>query len=124
MVPEPPKLVRAGCQKREHPETGEVRAVAKGAEVWALLFAMVPFEHGRDVKIVWRMTGTGPLTVTAELPDGTRAKRTFGPEEHGGSTWQRPGDEWGTGFNFPKPGCWRLTATRTVGSGYIDLPVK
>jgi hypothetical protein len=58
------------------------------------------------------------------LPDGTRAKPWFGPEEHGGSTWRRPGEEWGTGFVFPKAGCYRVEVTRTRGSGYLWLPVK
>ncbi|MEV0198121.1 hypothetical protein [Nonomuraea sp. NPDC050691] len=102
----------------------EVRGQGRGAEVWGLLFAPAPFERGREVKIVWRMTGEGPLTVTATLPDGTRARRTFGPEQHGGSTWKRPGEEWGTGFVFPKPGCWRFDLTRTRGTGRVWLPVR
>ncbi|GAA2288432.1 hypothetical protein GCM10010149_38880 [Nonomuraea roseoviolacea subsp. roseoviolacea] len=102
----------------------EVRGEGRGAEVWGLLFAPAPFERNREVKIVWRMTGEGPLTVTATLPDGTRARRTFGPEQHGGSTWKRPGDEWGTGFVFPKPGCWRFDLTRTRGTGQVRLPVR
>ncbi|MFI6791230.1 hypothetical protein ACIBG4_28255 [Nonomuraea sp. NPDC050383] len=102
----------------------EVRGEGRGAEVWGLLFAPVPFRKGREVKIVWRMTGEGPLTVTATLPDGTRARRTFGPEQHGGSNWKRPGEEWGTGFVFPKPGCWKVELSRTRGSGQVWLPVR
>lgn len=29
------------------------------------LFARVPFKRGKEVKIVWRMTGSRPLKVTA-----------------------------------------------------------
>jgi hypothetical protein len=102
----------------------EVRGVSRDAEVWGLLFAPVPFQRGKEVKIVWRMTGEGPLKVTAVLADGTRAKPTFGPEQHGGSTWHRPGEEWGTGFVFPKAGCYRVDLTRTRGSGHLWLRVK
>ncbi|MBN6052369.1 hypothetical protein JYK22_10545, partial [Nonomuraea sp. RK-328] len=119
--------VAAGCRGLGLGTDGglpEVRGEGQGAEVWGLLFAPAPFERGREVKIVWRMTGEGPLTVTATLPDGTRARRTFGPEQHGGSTWKRPGDEWGTGFVFPKPGCWRFDLTRTRGTGRVWLPVR
>ena len=39
-----------------------------------------------------------------------------GPDPHpGGSNWQRPGDEWGTTFDFPQPGCWQLQVTRGAG---------
>jgi hypothetical protein len=101
----------------------ELRGVARGADLWALAFAPLPFARGKEIKIVWRMTGSGPLEISAILPDGTRAKRTFGPEEHSGSSWHRPGQEWGTGFVFPKAGCWRLHLARTTGAGDVWLPV-
>ncbi|MFB9204242.1 hypothetical protein ACIBIZ_03695 [Nonomuraea spiralis] len=69
------------------------------------------------------MTGEGPLTVRASLPDGTTARLDWGPEEHDGSTWHRPGDEWGTGIVFPKRGCWRIELSRTRGTGHLWLPV-
>ncbi|MEU7830421.1 MULTISPECIES: hypothetical protein [unclassified Nonomuraea] len=123
-----PATTRVACHGTPlitHPDGfPEVRGVSRDAEVWGLLFAPVPFKRGKEVKIVWRMTGEGPLKVTAALPDGTRAKPTFGPEQHTGSNWQRPGEEWGTGFVFPKAGCYRVDLTRTRGSGHLWLPVK
>ncbi|GIH25003.1 hypothetical protein Aph01nite_33130 [Acrocarpospora phusangensis] len=101
----------------------EVQGVARGVELWALLFAPSPFPAGKEVKIVWRMTGSGPLTVAATLPDGTAAQLKWGPEEHGDSNWERPGEEWGTGFVFPKAGCWKFHLTRTAGDGDVWLPV-
>ncbi|MGW0804879.1 hypothetical protein [Nonomuraea sp. NPDC002799] len=83
-----------------------------------------PLPRGKEVKIVWRMTGEGPLRVTGTLPDGTSAKLVWGPEEHGGSNWERPGQEWGTGFVFPKRGCWKIELTRTRGSGHVWLLVR
>jgi hypothetical protein len=99
----------------------EVRGSARGATLWGLVFARVPLPVGEEVKIVWRMTGSGPLRVAATLSDGTPAGRTFGPEAHSGSNWKRPGDEWGTGFVFPKAGCWDLHLARASGSGDVWL---
>jgi hypothetical protein len=79
-------------------------------ELWALLF----FETAHineDEKIVWRITGTGEeFHAQAQNEDGTIIKPIW-TEYHGGSNWQRPGQEWGTGFNFPEPGCWKVTVT-------------
>ncbi|MEV4172279.1 hypothetical protein [Nonomuraea sp. NPDC049709] len=103
-----------------------MKGEARDAELWGLLFlrAPPPLPRGEEVKIVWRMTGEGPLRVRATLADGTAAKPAWGPEEHGGSSWRRPGQEWGTGFVFPKRGCWKVELTRTRGSGHVWLSVK
>lgn len=92
-------------------------------ELWALLF-FGRARVGEELKIVWRMTGTdGEFNVEGRHEDGTLTSPIWGPEAHGGSTWERPGDEWGTGFNFPQPGCWTLTASRGPTSGQIYLDV-
>jgi hypothetical protein len=92
-------------------------------EVWALLF----FDKAHateEVKIVWRITGQdGSLAVEGRHEDGIVISPVWGPEAHEGSNWERPGAEWGTGFNFPKPGCWTLTATRGKTIGEIRLAV-
>lgn len=92
-------------------------------EMWALLF--FDKAHAKqDVKIVWRMTGSDKLfSVAARHDDGTVISPIWGPDDHGRSNWDRPGDEWGTGFNFPKPGCWTLTATRGKITGGIRLDI-
>lgn len=98
-------------------------AMNSDGEMWALLF----FDKGHakeDLKIVWRITGSGEqFTVTARSADGTVVSPIWGPERHGSSTWERPGAEWGTGFNFPTPGCWTLTATRGATTGAIRLDI-
>ncbi|WP_336212357.1 hypothetical protein [Nonomuraea sp. LPB2021202275-12-8] len=101
----------------------EVRGTSADAELWGLLFAEVPFKRGKEIKIVWRMTGEGPLEVSASLPSGKQAKLVW-LEDHGGSNWQRPGHEWGTGWVFPEPGCWKVKLSRTRGSGHAWLRVK
>ena len=105
-------------------ERGEVRGTGHGAELWGLLFTTVPLPVGKRVKIVWRMTGSGPLRIAVSSADGTPAKRWFAPEPHFGSTWQRPGDEWGTGFVLTKRGCWGFHLTRTEGAGDVWLPAR
>jgi hypothetical protein len=90
----------------------EVRGRAERTQLWALVFGSLPIRTDREVKIVWRMTGTGPLDLIAEHEDGTRVRPVWGPQEHAGSTWERPGEEWGSGFVFPEAGCWRIRATR------------
>lgn len=109
-----------------HPAGGgtgliEVHGTARVAELWGLVFAPVPVPVGQEVKIVWRMTGDGPLQISVTRSDGTPARRTFGPEEHSGSTWDRPGQEWGTGFVFPKAGCWNFHLARTSEAGDVWL---
>lgn len=76
---------------------------------------------GQEVKIAWGMTGSGRFHVTAYGPDGQRLLPAWGPERHSGSNWVHPGGEWGTGFVFPSPGCWRIHARRAYPSGNIWL---
>jgi hypothetical protein len=82
-------------------------------------------ETGVDIKIVWRMTGSrdGVLAVRLIDPDGDRKALTWGPELHGGSTYHRPGDEWGTGIRFDKTGCWEIRMSTNAGhaSAWIDV---
>lgn len=91
-------------------------------EMWALLF----FETARtneDQKIVWRITGEcDQFHAQAQSEDGILLTPIWA-EYHGGSNWQRPGQEWGTGFNFPEPGCWKITVTRGETTGEIALEV-
>jgi hypothetical protein len=97
--------------------------MSSDGELWALLFFNMA-QTGRELKIVWRITGSGEyFSVQARHEDGTTISPSWGPEYHGGSSWQRPGQEWGIGFNFPKPGCWTLTVTRGSTTGEIRLDI-
>lgn len=81
-------------------------------DVWALLLAGSRIPANRDVKIVWRATGSGTFRLVARDDAGTQLSPVSGPDVHLGSNWQSPGEEWGTVFNFPRAGCWQLQATR------------
>ena len=113
------------CAQTQVLRTGDIRGQAAGATLWALPMAPMPFDAGREVKIVWRMTGSGSpeFTVTdaggGEDPDALQ----WGPEEHLSSSWDRPGDEWGTGFRFAGPGCWHIAVRRDDGAGSIAVRV-
>jgi hypothetical protein len=101
----------------------EIQGTMKSeGEMWALLFFETAHTN-EDEKIVWRITGEGDEFHTqAQSEDGTLRTPVWA-EYHGGSNWQRPGQEWGTGFNFPEPGCWKITVTRGETTGEIALEV-
>jgi hypothetical protein len=70
------------------------------------------------------MTGTGPLHVEFTAPNGTKRPLVFGPIAHStGSSYHRPGDEWGTEFRFATSGCWHIRLTRNDTSGDVWLNV-
>jgi hypothetical protein len=87
---------------------------SRAGSVWALAQGrgQLPPNVGDDLKIVWRVTGTGPLRVAFIGPDGTPRPLTFGPERHLASSFHRPGEEWGTGFHFDRAGCWQIRVDR------------
>lgn len=102
----------------------EIQGTMKsGGEMWALLFFDTAYAN-EDEKIVWRITGSGEeFHAQAQNENGKVILPIWGPDYHGGSTWERPGQEWGTGFNFPESGCWKITVTRGATAGEITLDV-
>jgi hypothetical protein len=100
----------------------EVRGIAKHGNLWAFLFYDPPAIAGTDLKIVLRMTGIGSLRVRALGPAGEILRPQW-IEPHLGSSWNRPGKEWGTGWNLPTAGCWHLHATRKGVTGNVWLEV-
>jgi hypothetical protein len=71
-----------------------------------------------DVKIVWRVTGSGGLQL-----GGRTHPLQWGPDAHGSSTYTRPGEEWGAGYLFTQPGCWTLRAIRGTASATVRLNI-
>jgi hypothetical protein len=102
----------------------EVRGVSSDASLWGLALGRVPPHAGDELKIVWRMTGTGALRVRLTTPDGNPQPLTFGPQRHAASTYHRPGEEWGTAFRFGSAGCWHIHLARTDSSGDVWIDVR
>jgi hypothetical protein len=104
----------------------EVHGTSSRGQLWGLALGPghIPPHSGDELKIVWRMTGTGPLHITVTSPNGKRQPLVFGPEAHTVSNYHRPGDEWGTGIRFSAPGCWHIKLTRNATSGDVWLNVR
>jgi hypothetical protein len=104
----------------------EVRGTGHGATLYGLLMSAkpLPIRTLESVKVVWRMTGSGPLRLTVTNPQGRPAALQWGPERHGGSNYNRPGQEWGAGYRFSTAGCWHLQARRSSESADVWLRVK
>jgi hypothetical protein len=102
----------------------EGRASPAGAQLWGLVAgARLPLHAGpAPIKIVWRMTGTGPLQVVADGPRGAQTAPTF-LDKHSSSSWTRPGDERGTGIVFNVPGCWEVHLWRDDTNGSVSFVV-
>ena len=113
------------CVDPQRSETSfpELRGVVPDGELWALIFGDYPPRQGREIKIVWRMTGEGAVALSATGPTGRRITPLWGPEPHTGSNWVRPGDEWGSGWRFPEPGCWTVHLIRGTDHGRVGIRV-
>jgi hypothetical protein len=101
------------------------QGTATNAELWGLIMSTtgVPPLANTEVKIVWRITGSGFFDIVALGPNGMKAPPSQGPTRHLGSNWNRPGDEWGTVFTFPVAGCWDLHITRDNAFGDVWLKI-
>jgi hypothetical protein len=129
-------LGASGCAPASPRSGTDVFGTAVGAQLWAL-FAFKPqgasLEDntatydgvvGKEVKIVFRMTSGMPSVLYSVAPDGARVAPLWGPDSHLGSTWNRPGAEWGAGFVFDAPGCWRIHAALPPAMGDIWVEVR
>ncbi|SRR5713226_1546467 len=96
---------------------------SKRGSFWALFFNPVPPPSGKEIKVVWRMTGSGEFAFRVSDAAGATVPLVWGPESHSGSNWDRPGDEVGTGFSFPHAGCWEIHVARSDSQGDLWLEV-
>ncbi len=102
----------------------EARGTATGTTLWVLFEGGIP-PVKTDAKLIWRL-GTGfhePLHIVVLGPQGLRLLPLF-LHEHGGSNWNRPGNEWGTGFHFPLAGCWDLHVTGETAVGDVWIVIS
>ena len=104
------------------PRVVEVQASSGQLEAWGLLWAQPPLAAGEEVKMVWRITGAGDFSAVARL-DGLEVDPAWGPVVHDTSSFNKPGDEWGTSFLLPQGGCWEIRLTRGTGSVSVWIPV-
>ena len=129
-TPSAPTATQPACQPSKiltsQNQFSEIQGTMKtGGTLWALLFFDKAYAK-QDLKIVWKVTfsGTGPgFQVQAENETGIKVMPVWGPEFHESSNWNRPGTEYGTGFNFPEAGCWTITVTsgETIGKIFLDV---
>ena len=91
----------------------EIRGQSDNGTIWALFYHR---RAGKEMKTLWRMSGAGRLTIRAAGPKGQEVQPIWGPETHTGSTWKRPGDEWGAGWIIPSAGVWTFRVERTSGT--------
>jgi hypothetical protein len=103
----------------------EIQGTGHGATLYGLVMATapLPIRTGESVKIVWRMTGSGSLQLSTTNPQGRPVALQWGPDPHGGSNYDRPGQEWGAGYRFARAGCWHLHARRTNATADVWLHV-
>jgi len=105
----------------------EVKGSSNKVQLWGLIMAEGadnPLRVNEQVKIVWRITGTGELHLTSIAPGGGTQPLQWGPDEHTlGSTYGRPGQEWGAGYLFTQPGCWDLHAIRGNATANVWLNI-
>ena len=105
----------------------EVQGTSSQVQLWGLIMATGPdnpLRVNEQVKIVWRITGSGDLHLSSIGPNGRPHPLLWGPDPHLlGSSYQRPGEEWGAGYLFTQPGCWTLHATRGVATADVWLEI-
>lgn len=109
----------------------EARGTSATVELWALIqegtfaeqqAAVLSNATGRNIKILWRMTGSGDPAFTLIGPDGSQAQVPRGAAH--ASNWQRPGDEWGSIFFFSDAGCWRIHVERGEASADLWISLR
>ena len=104
--------------------SGEVQGTATGGTVWAWFMQSYPPQAGAEDKTIWRLDGpnTAYLPIFNLIgPANARGQLDWGPAYHLSSTWNRPGDEYGTGLLFPVPGCWdvHVSVGGVTGDVYV-----
>ncbi len=114
------------CEKESPMQGNVVSATSSDGSAAGMLFLPhePPIKAGEEVKIVWRVTGKGPLSLRYFDPSGAERRLTFGPAEHLDSNFNRPGDEWGAGSQFDQRGCWHIQLSRTGTTADAWLAVQ
>ena len=99
------------------------RIPTRHGTVWALPLGVMPVSVRNPLKVVWRVTGAGRLAVRIESPNGKRVPLAAGPTLHASSSFLHPGAEYGTIFDFDRPGCWTIRLVRAKTRATVNLLV-
>jgi hypothetical protein len=95
-----------------------------GVQLTVMLFPTQPeLTASKELKIVFRLTGDMDVTVRAVGPGDRVITPAWGPEWHGGSNFNAPGNEFGAGWQFTAPGCWDIQVTNRAGTADLVLRV-
>lgn len=116
----PNTCTRPSPLKVHRPGFVEVTAAVEGGNARAVVMEGRPFLADVEIKMVWKLTGSGPLDLFAT------GARDVAPHltEHSFPGLEGPGDEWAATFTFPKTGCYVLHANRTGTSAYIKIMIR
>jgi hypothetical protein len=116
----------ATCKKESPIQADMLSASSSNGSATGLLFPThaPPIRSGDELKIVWHITGRGPLSIQYFDPSGAERPLRFGPTEHLETNFAGPGDDWGAGFKFDAKGCWHVRLTRSGTSADAWLAVR
>lgn len=102
----------------------EATATSSGVDAWVLAYQRPPWQVDQEVKVIWKVDGSGDASFVAIDERGGELSPSWGPNSHVDSSFNRPGDEWGTAFALPDEGCWELRVSRDEGHASIWLEVE
>jgi hypothetical protein len=123
-VPSTTGPTAAACPETASGVPNARQGSGRGVEMWVLIFNTEAEIHAKkELKVVVRFTGPEDTVITAIGPSGSVVTPVWGPEYHGGSNFEHPGSEFGTGWVFPAAGCWTLHAVNSDGVGELTLRV-
>lgn len=111
----------------------EIEFPASEGTLWALLTDPEGNLHaGSRAHILWKMTdGRGDIRLRAIHESGLQIGPSYGPiSREYRSKWEHEGQEWGSEFVFPLPGCWRILVSRwliptdTPVTGEVEIEIS
>jgi hypothetical protein len=118
----PKTCTRSSPLKVHRPGFVDVTPIVEGGSARAVVMEGRPFPAKAKIKMVWKLTGSGPLHLFA-----TGASKEIAPlqlSEHSYPGLEGPGDEWGTVFEFRTAGCYVVHAERATASAYIKILIR
>jgi hypothetical protein len=116
----PNTCTRPSPLKVHRPGFVEATPAVEGGSARAVVMEGRPFPAGVAIKMVWKLTGSGPLDLFATGASDVAPQL----DEHSFPGLEGPGDEWAAIFRFPTAGCYVLHANRAGTSAYIRIVIR